>query len=94
MYTKDKILQILKDDFQIKHIELKDETHKHSKHPEAQKFGGKHFALTIVANDFDGKTLINKHKMIHQALESMFPKEIHALKIKALNLEEWKETTT
>lgn len=43
--------------------------------------GAGHFVLTIASTHFDGKSLIESHRMIYQALGDMMKDEIHALKI-------------
>jgi BolA protein len=43
--------------------------------------GAGHFALTIASPQFEGKSLIQCHRLIYQALDEMLEHEIHALKI-------------
>lgn len=64
-------------------IEVRDDSHQHAGH-EGAKSGGGHFAVTIVAAGFEGKTPVQRHQMIYQALGDMMKKEIHALSIQAL----------
>ena len=52
------------------------------------KSGGGHFAVTIVSLDFQGKTAVQRHQMVYQALGALMKKEIHALSIQALTPEE------
>ncbi len=52
----------------------------HLGHVGAQSGGG-HFALTISSPHFAGKSLIQCHRMIYQALDEMLEHDIHALKI-------------
>ena len=49
---------------------------------------GHHFEAVIVCNDFDGKTLIERHKMVYQALGDKMKAEIHALSMKTLTSQE------
>lgn len=88
METKDKIEQILKNHFQITYLEIHDDSAKHAGHPEAVKSGGGHFGIFIVSNDFQYKTLIQRHRMINQVLEEEFKDAIHALALKTLTPEE------
>ena len=64
-------------------IEVRDDSHRHAGH-EGAKSGGGHFTVTIVAPNFQGKTPVQRHQMIYQALGEMMKKEIHALSIQAL----------
>jgi len=62
-------------------LELVDESHKHRGHAGA-KSGGGHYLLTISSDKFEGKTLVEKHQMIYDALGELMGTEIHALSIK------------
>ena len=43
-----------------------------------------HFNITVVSNHFKGKNLLDRHRMVYQALdEPMKDGRIHALEIKA-----------
>ena len=68
-------------------LEILDESHKHAGHAGARSGGG-HFNLTIVSNIFDGKGLLQRHRMVYDALGSAMQTDIHALTIKALTPEE------
>lgn len=43
--------------------------------------GGDHWQVRVEAAEFQGKTLIEQHQMIYQALGTWMQKEIHALKL-------------
>ena len=73
----------LREAFAPSKIEVRDDSHQHAGH-EGAKSGGGHFAVTIVASSFQGKTPVQRHQMIYQALGGMMKKEIHALSIQAL----------
>ena len=45
---------------------------------------GQHFEATIVCPDFEGKSLIQRHKMVYSALGDKMKSEIHALSMKTL----------
>lgn len=63
-------------------IELIDGSAAHAGHTGA-KSGG-HYNVTIVAAIFDGKSLVQRHQLIYQALNDLMKKDIHALGINAL----------
>ncbi|MBI5782326.1 MAG: BolA family transcriptional regulator [Gammaproteobacteria bacterium] len=77
----------LREAFAPSKIEVRDDSHRHAGH-EGAKSGGGHFAVTIVSPRFQGKTPVQRHQMIYQALGEMMKKEIHALSIQATTPEE------
>ena len=64
-------------------IQVRDDSRLHAGH-EGAKSGGGHFAVTVVSPRFQGKSVLQRHQMIYQALGDMMKKEIHALSIQAL----------
>lgn len=87
MARVDQIRQRLQDAFAVEHLEIVDESHVHAGHAGAAAGGG-HFRLLIVSADFAGRSQLQRHRSIYQALDDMMPAEIHALSIKALTPEE------
>ena len=63
-------------------LEIVDDSAAHAGHVGAQSGGG-HFNVSITAAAFAGKTPIQRHRMVYDALGSMMDREIHALSIKA-----------
>ncbi len=61
---------------------VKDQSHLHAGHAGA-KDGRGHFAITIVAEAFDGLGRIEGHRLVYAALGSLMSTDIHALSIKA-----------
>ena len=41
-----------------------------------------HFRIHVVAGAFDGKSLIERHRMVHAALGAHLTREIHAVDLK------------
>ena len=62
-------------------IDVVDDSHKHVGHASAR--GGGHFTVTVVADGFAGKSLIQRHRMVYDAVGDGMEKEIHALSINA-----------
>ncbi len=75
---KAKIEHILTEVFTPDFLEVIDESHKHTGHAGASQGG--HYRVTIVSKDFEGKKLLESHRMIYKALESI-KSFIHALAI-------------
>ena len=61
-------------------LEVIDESHLHVGHAGA-KSGLGHFAVSISAKAFANKNLLEKHRMIYDALGDMMQTDIHALNI-------------
>lgn len=69
------------------YMELMDASAAHAGH--AQAGGAGHFYLTIVSEAFAGKSLIQRHQMVYQALADLMQSEIHALSIRAYTPDEY-----
>jgi BolA protein len=76
---KQKLNDTLKPDL----IEIIDDSAAHAGHAGAKKGGG-HYNVTIVADIFNDKSLVQRHQLIYQALGDLMKNEIHALGINAL----------
>lgn len=63
-------------------LEITDESAKHAGHAGAASGGG-HFIVHIVADAFRDKTLIQRHRLVYDAVDDIMHKEIHALSIQA-----------
>ena len=50
-----------------------------------------HFNVMIISKSFEGLRLIERHRLVYKILDSMVTKEIHALQLKTLTLEQWKK---
>lgn len=63
-------------------LEIQDDSAKHAGH-EGAKGGGGHFNVQIVSEAFAGKNLLERHRMVYDALGDAMQSEIHALSIQA-----------
>jgi len=77
-----RIKQLLTDNLGADSVEVIDESHKHAGHAGA-KTGMGHFEVHIVAGAFEGKSLLERHRQVYDALGDMMQTDIHALSIKA-----------
>ena len=64
-------------------LDLIDESDQHAGHAGAQAGGG-HYRLRIVSARFEGKTDIERHRLVYAALGELMGADIHALSIQAL----------
>ncbi len=62
-------------------LEIIDESHKHAGHASAG--GAGHFIVQIVSNAFEGKSPIQRHRMVYDAVADLMQTEVHALSIQA-----------
>ena len=83
--SKAKIEAILQEQFHPVYLNVIDDSHKHAGHAGAREGG--HYNVEIVANAFEDKKLIERHRMIYAALEPI-KHLIHALAIKVKNTNE------
>ena len=85
-----KIENLLKKKFSPLHLELRDESQAHAGHAGAVMLGGGHYTVVVVSAAFSGKSALERHRMVYEALEEELEENIHALSIKAVAPEEWK----
>ena len=76
------IRERLTDTLQPAELEIIDESAKHAGHAGAASGGG-HFIVNIVAAAFNDKTLIQRHRLVYDAVDDIMHREIHALSIQA-----------
>ena len=76
------ITRRLQEAFSPETLGVEDESHLHEGH-EGAKDGRGHFRVLIITDAFDGKTMIERHRMIYRVLDEMMRLDIHALAIDA-----------
>ncbi len=80
--NSDTIKKLLQDALNPDRIEIIDNSAAHAGHAGAQSGGG-HYHVSIYAEAFEGKSLVQRHQMIYQALGDLMKEKIHALGINA-----------
>lgn len=58
-------------------------------HVEVSGDDGAHFEAVVVSGEFEGKTPVERHKMVYAALGDAMRGEIHALSIKTYTPEQY-----
>ena len=53
---------------------------------------GQHFEALVVSGDFRGKTRVQRHQLVYQALGDRMREEVHALSMRTLTPEERQES--
>ena len=51
--------------------------------------GGDHFEALVVSPAFDGKTMIEQHRLVYAALGDGVGREIHALALRTFSPQQW-----
>lgn len=83
MNTKVTITNKLREAFSPESLDVLDESHLHEGHAGHRPGGETHFRVYIVSAAFEGKSRIERHRMINSALASELEGGVHALAIKA-----------
>ena len=90
--TRERIERILRERLRPIHLELRDDSDRHAGHPGAASGGG-HYEALIVSDLFEGRTLLEQHRLVNQALGDLLGREIHALALRTVPPSEWTGTT-
>ncbi len=62
-------------------IDIEDDSARHAGHAGARSGG--HYRVAVVSAAFAGRTPLERHRMVYQALEPLMARGIHALNISA-----------
>lgn len=88
MSVKDRIENVLTEHFRPTYLEVVDESRFHAGHAGAGGGGG-HFSVTIVSEMFEGRSLVERHRMVYQLLADEMKQTIHALALNTRTPAEW-----
>lgn len=83
MRTADIITEKLTSAFLPQSLEVVDESHLHAGHAGSREGGQTHYRVYIVSNAFQGKSRVDRHRMINTALAAELAGSVHALAIHA-----------
>jgi BolA family transcriptional regulator, general stress-responsive regulator len=64
-------------------LDVVDESHRHAGHHNSPDTGESHFRVLIVSNAFVGKSRLERHRMVNEALGDELKGGVHAVAIKA-----------
>jgi len=82
--VKDTIINKLREAFAPESLDVSDESHLHEGHAGHRPGGETHFRVYIVSPAFEGKSRVERHRMINATLAAELAASVHALAIKAL----------
>lgn len=80
------IEQKLASGIQAMHLDVINESSNHNVPPGSES----HFKVVMVSNDFAGKNLLARHRLINEILADELQNRIHALAIHTYTEDEWK----
>jgi BolA protein len=75
----DRIASILKTAFNPVRLEITDDSARHAGHRGAAPGGETHYSVTMVSDDFTGRTRLERSRMVNAALAAEFEGGLHAL---------------
>lgn len=71
---------LLEQAFQPVHLEVVDDSRHHAGHSHG---GGGHFSVSLCSEHFEGRSTLERHRLVYAAVGEMMPDHIHALSIAA-----------
>ena len=81
-----RIRQALQQRFAPSALEILDDSAAHAGHAGAREGG--HFRVTLVADEFRGRSRIERHRLVYDAVSQLMGSDIHAINIVARAPEE------
>ncbi|MEH3145975.1 MAG: BolA family transcriptional regulator [Methylobacterium frigidaeris] len=64
-------------------LSVEDESHRHAGHAGWREGGETHFNVDVVSAAFEGKSRVERHRMVNAALDEAFRRGLHALALRA-----------
>jgi len=77
----------LADGIKALHLDVENESHNHNVPAGSES----HFKVVIVSDEFDGKALLARHRMINNILQDELQGKIHALALHTYTQTEWQD---
>lgn len=85
MNRQQQIEALIQDEFSSEYLDVMNESHMHNVPPQSET----HFKVTLVSNDFIGKSKVARHQKVYSVLGGMMQEGLHALALHTYTLEEW-----
>ena len=83
MSLKDWITETLRERLDPTRLVVEDESQQHFGHAGWREGGETHFRIDVVSRAFEGKSRVERHRMINAALAAELEGSVHALAIRA-----------
>ncbi len=90
MFREQRILKALTDGLAPLHLQVENESHMHSVPVNSET----HFKVFVVSAAFEGKSRIDRQRMVNDLLKSELQSGLHALTQRALTPSEWEKQNT
>jgi BolA protein len=82
MHTRDRLVEKLTRALAPVELEIGDDSELHRGHKGAS--GGGHYSVRIVAEAFEGRSLVARHRLVYEALAEEMKGDVHALALRTL----------
>ena len=69
------------------HLQVENESNRHNVPPGSES----HFKVVVVADAFEGKNLVARHRMINEILADELQNRIHALALHTYTRQDWQD---
>lgn len=86
-----RIRQVLTARLEPLSLEIRDDSAQHAGHAGAREGG--HFSVTVVSDQFTGRTRMQRHRLVYEAVSELLRTDIHALRIQARTPQEQTRST-
>tara|TARA_Y100000031_G_scaffold5997_1_gene7313 strand:+ start:4668 stop:4958 length:291 start_codon:yes stop_codon:yes gene_type:complete len=83
MVMQEEIERRLRKTLNVAHLEIQDDSAQHAGHTTNPHAGG-HFTALLVSKNFEKLNLLERHRLVYDALGNLMGKEIHAFSMKTL----------
>ena len=93
MKRLEKIRQRLLQKLNPPELQISDDSDKHVGHPGARDGRG-HYSVRVVSEQFQGKSRVERHRMVFSIVGTLMHTDIHALRIEALTPDEFESNRT
>src|SRR5688500_88814 len=87
MKLQERIESKLRAQLSPRHLEVVNESSRHSVPPGSET----HFKVTVVAPEFDGQTLVERHRRVYHVLFDEMREGVHALALHTHSPNEWEQ---
>ena len=87
MQLHNTITTALSSSFNITHLDVINESHRHNVPPNSET----HFKVVLASPDFEGQRKVARHQRVYQALDEAIKKGVHALALHIYTEQEWRQ---
>jgi stress-induced morphogen len=88
MSVEETIREKLTAAFSPEALQVVNESHHHAGHASSPGTGESHFAVRVVSLAFEGKSRLERHRMVNAVLADELAGKVHALAVTAMTLED------